>query len=243
MVLPNIEMNLPQVYMCSPSWTLLPPPSPYHPSGSSQCTSPKHPVSCIEHLHVAPVMWRQKHFSLIGWDEAQQKAPLNVRWETWDSVLEWFSLGPVTFPLLALVFSSIKWNSRKFSSGIALLEWPYFSYSTCDTDCAKLFICSLHDSSREWLSFLTPFYRRSMWGLECVWSRFSNVRLCVTLWSVSHQAPLCMGFRRQEYWSGLPFPTPGDFPDPGIKPACLTSPAFADWLFTTSTTWEAWGLK
>ena len=48
MVLPYINMNLPQVYMCSPSWTLLPPPSLYHPSGSSQCTSPKHPVSCIE---------------------------------------------------------------------------------------------------------------------------------------------------------------------------------------------------
>ena len=48
LVLPNIEMNLPQVYMCSPSWILLPPPSPYHPSGSSQCTSPKHPVLCIE---------------------------------------------------------------------------------------------------------------------------------------------------------------------------------------------------
>ena len=41
-------MNPPPVYMCSPSWTLLPPPTPYHPSGSSQCTSPKHPVSCIE---------------------------------------------------------------------------------------------------------------------------------------------------------------------------------------------------
>ena len=48
LVLPNIKMNLPQVYMCSPSWTLLPPPSPYHPFGSSQCTSPKHPVLCIE---------------------------------------------------------------------------------------------------------------------------------------------------------------------------------------------------
>ena len=48
LVLPNIEMNPPQVYMCFPSSTLLPPPSPYHPSGSSQCTSPKHPVSCIE---------------------------------------------------------------------------------------------------------------------------------------------------------------------------------------------------
>ena len=48
LVLPNIKMNPPQVYMCSPSWTLLPPPSPHHPSGLSQCTSPKHPVSCIE---------------------------------------------------------------------------------------------------------------------------------------------------------------------------------------------------
>ena len=48
LVLPNIKMNPPQVYMCSPSWTLLPPPSLFHPSGSSQCTSPKHPVSCIE---------------------------------------------------------------------------------------------------------------------------------------------------------------------------------------------------
>ena len=48
LVLPNIKMNLPQVYLCSPSWTLLPPPSPYPPAGSSQCTSPKHPVSGIE---------------------------------------------------------------------------------------------------------------------------------------------------------------------------------------------------
>ena len=48
LVLPYISMNPPQVYLCSPSWTLLPPSSPYHCSGSSQCTSPKHPVSCIE---------------------------------------------------------------------------------------------------------------------------------------------------------------------------------------------------
>ena len=48
LVLPYINMNLPQVYTCSPSWTPLPLPSPYHPAGSSQCTRPKHPVSCIE---------------------------------------------------------------------------------------------------------------------------------------------------------------------------------------------------
>ena len=48
LVLPNIKMNPPQVNPCSPFWTLFPPPSPYPPSGWSQCTSPKHPVSCIE---------------------------------------------------------------------------------------------------------------------------------------------------------------------------------------------------
>ena len=46
--LPYIDMNQPWVDMCSPSWTPLPPPSPSHPSGSSQCTSPERPVSCIE---------------------------------------------------------------------------------------------------------------------------------------------------------------------------------------------------
>ena len=48
LVLPYINMHLPRVYTCSPSWTLLPPPSPSHPSGSSQCTRPKLPVSCIK---------------------------------------------------------------------------------------------------------------------------------------------------------------------------------------------------
>ena len=48
MVLPYTDMNQPRVYMCSPSWTLLPPPFPSHPSGSSQCTSVESPVSCIE---------------------------------------------------------------------------------------------------------------------------------------------------------------------------------------------------
>ena len=46
----------------------------------------------------------------------------------------------------------------------------------------------------------------------------SRVRLFVTPWTAARQAPLSMGFSRQEYWSGLPFPSPGDLPDPGIKP-------------------------
>ena len=46
----------------------------------------------------------------------------------------------------------------------------------------------------------------------------SRVRLFATLWAVARQAPLSMGFSRQEYWSGLPFPSPGDLPNPGIEP-------------------------
>ena len=67
----------------------------------------------------------------------------------------------------------------------------------------------------------------------------SCVRLFVTLWTVAHPAPLYMRFSRQEYWSGLPCPSPRDLPDPGIKPNSLMSPARAARFFTTSTTWEA----
>ena len=58
----------------------------------------------------------------------------------------------------------------------------------------------------------------------------SHVQLFATLWTIAHQAPLSMGFPRQEYWSGLPFPSPGDLPNPGIKPM---SPEFAGRFFTT----------
>ena len=55
----------------------------------------------------------------------------------------------------------------------------------------------------------------------------------VTPRTVSHQAPLSMGFSRQEYWSGLPFPSPGDLPYPGIEPRSPVAPTLADKLFTT----------
>ena len=70
----------------------------------------------------------------------------------------------------------------------------------------------------------------------CVCVSCSVTSDSATPWTVAHQAPLSMGFPKQECCSGLPFPTPGDHPDPGIKPA---SPAWADRVFTTSTIWEA----
>ena len=69
--------------------------------------------------------------------------------------------------------------------------------------------------------------RCSLGYYVCVLSCFSLVWLFVTPWTIAHQAPLSMGFPRQEYWSGLPFPSPGDLPDPGIKPGSLSSSALA----------------
>ena len=60
---------------------------------------------------------------------------------------------------------------------------------------------------------------------------FSHVQLFVTLWTVACQAPPSMGFSRQEYWSGLPCPPPGDLPDPGIEAMSLKSPALAGGFF------------
>ena len=65
----------------------------------------------------------------------------------------------------------------------------------------------------------------------------SHVWLFETLWSVTHPTPLSMGFSRQEYWTGLPCPPPGDLPDPGIEPASPESPA----LQADSSPLSHWG--
>ena len=72
-----------------------------------------------------------------------------------------------------------------------------------------------------------------------VLSHFICVQLFVTLWIVAWQAPLSKGFSRHEYWSGLPCPSPGNLPDPGIEPVSLTSRVLAGGFFTVSAIWEA----
>ena len=103
-------------------------------------------------------------------------------------------------------------------------------------------------------SYCHPFLWRILGARVCVRACMrACVRACVrarllgrilrfvALWTVAHtvQAPLSMGFSRQEYWSGLPGPPPGDLSDPGIEPVSLTSPALAGRFFTTSATWGA----
>ena len=68
------------------------------------------------------------------------------------------------------------------------------------------------------LSSSSSIARYSM--CACMLSCFCLVWIFATLWTVAHQAPLSIGFSRQEYWSGLPFPSPGDLPDPRMEPGC-----------------------
>ena len=67
----------------------------------------------------------------------------------------------------------------------------------------------------------------------------SRLRLFATLRTVAHQAPPSMGFSRQEYWSGLPFPSPGDLPDPGIEPRSPALQADTSNLWATREAWKA----
>ena len=72
----------------------------------------------------------------------------------------------------------------------------------------------------------------------CMLSHFSHVQPFMTPWTIAYQAPVSMGFSRQEYWSGFPCLPPGDLPDLGVEPTSLTTTALAGRVFTTSTTWE-----
>ena len=93
----------------------------------------------------------------------------------------------------------------------------------------------IYKSENLW--FLSYFFFLSM--CAGMLSHFSCVQLFVTLQTIACQDPLSMGFSRQEYWSGLPWPPPGDLPELRIEPEALTSAAMASRFFTTSATWAA----
>ena len=118
---------------------------------------------------------------------------------------------------------------RIFSSP---LKYSLMQYSQC--------LAPSHVLLSLWLPFPECRIKKTIeYPFNFVLSRFSHIQLFATLWTVACQASLSIGFSRQEYWSGLPFPPLGKLSDPGIKPASLMSPELAAWFFTTSSTWEA----
>ena len=133
----------------------LPPPSPYHPSGSFQCTSPEHPVSCL-------------------------KPGLVIRF-TYDIIHVSMPFCQIILPL-----PSPTESIRLFYTSVSLLLPRIQGYRY----------------------HLSKFHIYAFSSVQSL----SRVRLFVTSWTVARQAPPSMGFPRQEYWSGLPFPSPAGFP-------------------------------
>ena len=146
--------------------------------------------------------------------------PMNI--EDW-SPLGWTGLISLLSKGLLRVFSnttvqaSILWQSAFF---IVQLSHPYM---TTGETIALTYMCVYI-----YILFYILFHYAFSQHNECssLWSTvkvnsLSHVRLFATPWTVAHQGPPPMGLSRQESWSGLPFPSPGDLPDPGIKPGSL----------------------
>ena len=102
---------------------------------------------------------------------------------------------------------------------------------------------SLPGKSHGWWNLVgcSPWGRKESDTTEQLHFHFKLLQSCSTLWTVwtvAGQIALSVGFSRQEYWSGVPYPPSGDLPNPGIEPGFLMSPALAAGFFTTSATWE-----
>ena len=96
------------------------------------------------------------------------------------------------------------------------------------------FSCKSFKTTEQRQITVVEYFPHSWQNYACVLSRFSRVRLFATLWTVARQAPPSTRFSRQEYWSGLPFPPPGDLPDAEMEPTSLMSAALARRGSTTS---------
>ena len=182
-------MNTPQVYMCSPSWTLLPPPSPFHPSGSSQRTSPKHPVSCIK-----PGLATRFIHDI---DSLNISCPMCTEFvqqiHIWDlSSLSYYSCKPITinrFPFpesYSVISDSLQphglyrsWNSPGQNTWVGSLSFLQRIFSTQGLNPGLshfrriLYWVSHQGSPRilEWVTY--PFSSRSSWPRN--WTRVSCI--------------------------------------------------------------------
>ena len=124
-----------------------------------------------------------------------------------------------------LQFLSCPWVPAQFqhfaSFFLTVMRWYGTGCcSTSSTACTEVFLPAVWCTGWHvpWCVVLDPTTpAKALWFMEWVKS-LSRVRLFATPWTVAYHAPLSMGFSRQEYWSGLPLPSPEDLPNPGIEP-------------------------
>ena len=142
--------------------------------------------------------------------------------------------------MLAIVSSTVPSSGEPaiFPSLMELTSWRYLWHSYKFYFLSKNLFCKLilflFLITWKGIIVILVLVPWKFWKWKC--KSLSRVWLFATPWIIAHQAPLSMGFSRQEHWSGLPCPSPGDLPDPGIEPVSLMSSALAGMFFTTSAT-------
>ena len=122
-------------------------------------------------------------------------------------------LARVTFSLFVL----FSWFNAKFHSPYLILAFDINMSKGSNKIGKKLTNISVFKVTEYEL-----FYHPALISMSERVKSLSGVRLFATPWTVAYQDPQSMGFSRQEYWNGLPFPSPGDLPDPGIEPGSPT---------------------
>ena len=176
-------MNPPQVYMCSPSWTLLSPPSPFHPSGSSQCTSPKHPVSCIEpglathFIHdILHVSMPFSQIFLFGFSSVQSLSDVQLSTTPWTAAHK-FSMLHCPSPTPGAYSTHVHQVSDAIHPSHPLLSLspPHFNHSqhqglfqwvSSSHQVAKVLEFQLQHQSFQWI-FRTDFLQDRVVGSHC----------------------------------------------------------------------------
>ena len=127
---------------------------------------------------------------------------------------------------------SFIWSSKSKESTFNLLknikQWEekcnMFAYGVQYVSCSQLFLGMYCRNEKKLFISYALKMKVKVKSFSCVW-------LFATPWTVAYQAPPSMGFSRQQYWSGLPFPSPGDLPNPGIEPrvSCIAGRCFTLW--------------
>ena len=115
-----------------------------------------------------------------------------------------------------------EWDSKRFHH----TAHNGMQFKTCELFIFGIFHLIFSDYSWPWVTETIESETMDKRLLLLLLSCFSHIQLCVTLWTAACQAPQSIGFSRQEYWSGLPCPPPGDLPDSGIEPTSPVSYSF-----------------
>ena len=172
--------------------------------------------SCLENPMDRGAWWATVHGVAESWTQGSNKAQ-----HTTFLKFYWICYNIASVSLFWFFLPQGMWNLSSL-----IRDWTHTSLITREVPKYYAFLMSCFEKACCKFPSLIFILQISLvlflcFSCVCLLSRFSRVRLFLTLWTINQQAPLSMGFSRQEYWSGLLCPPQGDFPNPGIKPHLL----------------------